>query len=78
MISVNGYGLQASYDNQKIWMSCAIYCKKRGTTSYYAPRIELNDLGINPYYPDGTFCHSDGVESYYCINAHCLPEVCGF
>lgn len=71
----NGLGLQASYDSSRVWMSCAIYCKKTNATSYFTPRIELNKHGLNPYYPDGTLCHSDGNESFYCISYHCLPEV---
>lgn len=75
IVDPNGFGLQASYDNLRLWMPCAIFCRRSNTTSYFTPRVELNDLGLNPYYPDGTFCHKEGKENYYCIQHHCLPEV---
>jgi len=56
-------------------MGCAIFCRRKDTGSYYTPRIELNDLGVNPYFPDGTWCHNDGISNYYCLQHHCLPEV---
>ena len=37
--------------------------------------MELNDLNIDPYFPDGTWCHNDGQINYYCVQHHCLPEV---
>ncbi|KAJ8975003.1 hypothetical protein NQ317_013313 [Molorchus minor] len=27
--------------------------------AFYTPRIELNDLGVTPYFPDGTWCHKE-------------------
>lgn len=56
-------------------MACAIFCKRKDTDMYYTPRIELNDLGTDPYFPDGTWCHNDGLINYYCLQHHCLPEV---
>lgn len=74
-IDPNGIALQAPYQKLRLWMSCAIFCKHKDTGSYYTPRIELNDLGISSYYPDGTLCHSESNEDYYCLQNHCLPEV---
>lgn len=73
-IDPNGYGLQGSYNSLKVWMSCAIYCKRRNSTNYFTPRYELNEFGVNPYFPDGTLCHRDKNINYYCIKAHCLPD----
>lgn len=56
-------------------MGCAIFCKRGDSGTFYTPRIELNDLGISPYFPDGTLCHRDGNQNYYCMHHHCLPEV---
>lgn len=53
---------------------CYILSKK-DNGQYYTPRLDLNDLGVDPYFPDGTWCHSDGKQNYYCQNHHCLPEV---
>lgn len=74
-VDPDGVGLQASYDNLRLWMPCAIYCKRTNSSSYFTPREELNDLGINPYFPDGTFCHREAKENFYCVQHHCLPEV---
>lgn len=74
----DGVGLQASYESLRLWMPCAIFCKRKNTTSYFTPRVELNGMGMNPYFPDGTLCHRDENEKYYCIQNHCLPEVRAF
>ncbi|XP_059608052.1 A disintegrin and metalloproteinase with thrombospondin motifs adt-1-like [Phlebotomus argentipes] len=67
-------GMQAPHESNRLWMSCAIFCKRRDTGAYYTPRLELNDLGIDPYFPDGTWCHREGGEEYFCRQHHCLPE----
>ncbi|XP_053693968.1 A disintegrin and metalloproteinase with thrombospondin motifs adt-2-like [Sabethes cyaneus] len=69
-----GLGIQGPYDGNRLWMSCAIYCKRADSTAYYAPRFDLNDLGIDAYFPDGTQCHKEGTLNYYCQQHHCLPE----
>lgn len=69
-----GSGLQAPHENSRLWMGCAIFCRRKDTGSYYTPRLDLNDLGVNPYFPDGTWCHNDGTSNYYCLQHHCLPE----
>lgn len=78
--SVDGdaVGLQASYESLKLWMPCAVFCKRKNAIVYFAPRVELFELGLNPYFPDGTRCHRDGTENYYCLQHHCLPEVRNF
>lgn len=74
-VDTSGHGLQASYDNLRLWMPCAIFCRRKNTTSYFSPRVEVNEAGLNPYFPDGTFCHRAGTMNYYCVQNHCLPEV---
>ena len=56
-------------------MACAIFCRRKDNGQYYTPRLDLNDLGVDPYFLDGTWCHNDGKHNYYCQNHHCLPEV---
>ncbi|KAK6624589.1 hypothetical protein RUM44_011448 [Polyplax serrata] len=70
----NASGLQATYESDRLWMSCAIFCRRKNSNSYYTPRFELNDLNEDPYFPDGTWCHSDGKINHYCVQHHCLPE----
>ncbi|XP_018574479.1 A disintegrin and metalloproteinase with thrombospondin motifs adt-2-like [Anoplophora glabripennis] len=69
-----GAGLQAPHEEGRVWMGCAIFCKRADSGSYYTPRIELNDLGVSPYFPDGTWCHREKNLNFYCIQHHCLPE----
>uniref|UniRef100_A0A182Y641 Peptidase M12B domain-containing protein n=1 Tax=Anopheles stephensi TaxID=30069 RepID=A0A182Y641_ANOST len=69
-----GRGIQGPYDSKRLWMSCAIYCKRADSDAYYAPRFDLNDLGVDSYFPDGTLCHREKGTDYYCQQHHCLPE----
>ncbi|KAK9873743.1 hypothetical protein WA026_002098 [Henosepilachna vigintioctopunctata] len=69
-----GGGLQAPHEEGRVWMGCAIFCKRSDSKTFYTPRIELNDLGISPYFPDGTLCHRQNNVNYYCMHHHCLPE----
>jgi len=68
-------GLQAPHDSLRLWMGCAVFCRHKASRSYYSPRFELNQLRINPYFPDGTLCHRQDNENFYCLQHHCLPEV---
>lgn len=69
-------GIQALYEENRLWVSCAIFCRRKDFPVYYSPRLDLNDLGRthDSYFPDGTFCHNDGKQNYYCLHHHCLPE----
>lgn len=69
-----GVGLQAPHEEGRIWMGCAIFCKRANSPSFYTPRLELNDLNVSPYFPDGTWCHYANGENYYCLQHHCLPK----
>ncbi|XP_069680135.1 A disintegrin and metalloproteinase with thrombospondin motifs adt-2-like [Periplaneta americana] len=73
-LDAKGAGLQAPHEDARLWMGCAIFCRRKDTGSYYTPRLDLNDLGVDPYFPDGTWCHNDGSSNYYCMQHHCLPE----
>lgn len=44
----------------------------------YAPVLELNDRAdVDVYFPDGTFCHSQGGTDYFCRNHQCVSGVRG-
>ncbi|CAG9581270.1 unnamed protein product [Danaus chrysippus] len=73
-LDARGGGLQAPHDPTRMWMGCAIFCRRASGGGFYAPRVELNDAGLDPYFPDGTWCHHDGQTHYYCLQHHCLPE----
>ncbi|KAI4500889.1 hypothetical protein M0802_004100 [Mischocyttarus mexicanus] len=73
-LDAKGRGLQAIHESERPWMACSIFCRRKDIMSYYTPRIELNDLGLDPYFPDGTWCHQEGGQNYFCRQHHCLPE----
>ncbi|XP_073958021.1 A disintegrin and metalloproteinase with thrombospondin motifs adt-2-like isoform X2 [Choristoneura fumiferana] len=73
-LDARGGGLQAPHDPTRMWMGCAVFCRRAAGGGFYAPRVELNDAGLDPYFPDGTWCHHDGAQDYYCLQHHCLPE----
>ncbi|XP_050295786.1 A disintegrin and metalloproteinase with thrombospondin motifs adt-2-like isoform X1 [Anthonomus grandis grandis] len=74
-----GVGLQAPHEEGRVWTSCAIFCKRKDSAAFYTPRIELNDLGVSAYFPEGTWCHKDSAGmNYFCMQRHCLPEVFKF
>ena len=44
----------------------------------YAPVLELNDrTDVDVYFPDGTFCHSEGETDYFCRKHRCLSSARG-
>ncbi|XP_012522620.3 A disintegrin and metalloproteinase with thrombospondin motifs 3-like, partial [Monomorium pharaonis] len=67
-------GLQVPHEANRPWIACTIFCRRKDIAAYYTPRIELNDLGLNPYFPDGTWCHTEEDQEYFCRQHHCLPE----
>ncbi|XP_067203997.1 uncharacterized protein [Linepithema humile] len=76
-----GPGQQNSHDARKPWIACTIYCQREEKISakysifyFYTPRQELLESGVNPYFPDGTWCHEKDGQDYYCRQHYCLPE----
>nr|XP_012224546.1 PREDICTED: A disintegrin and metalloproteinase with thrombospondin motifs 3-like [Linepithema humile] len=67
-------GWQAPHEVDKPWIACTIHCAQKNFSSYFALRKELLNFGIDPYFPDGTWCHKEGDQNYYCRFHHCLPE----
>nr|XP_012222648.1 PREDICTED: A disintegrin and metalloproteinase with thrombospondin motifs 12-like isoform X1 [Linepithema humile] len=68
-------GEQYHHDAEKPWIACTVYCRKAGTFDYYAPRLEMLSIGVDPYFPDGTWCHKKNGQNYYCRQHYCLPEI---
>ncbi|XP_067208708.1 A disintegrin and metalloproteinase with thrombospondin motifs 2-like [Linepithema humile] len=71
-------GWQAPHEVDKPWVACTIYCVRKNYPNYFAPRLEMLDHGINPYFPDGTRCHNENGQDYYCRQHHCLPQSYSF
>ncbi|XP_012221169.1 A disintegrin and metalloproteinase with thrombospondin motifs adt-2-like isoform X2 [Linepithema humile] len=70
-----GPGVQVSHNVSEPWMACAIHCKQKNSSALYAPRLELLSYDIDPYFPDGTWCHHKDGQDYYCRQHYCLPEI---
>ncbi|XP_067210451.1 A disintegrin and metalloproteinase with thrombospondin motifs adt-2-like [Linepithema humile] len=78
---LNEPGKQASHVVEEPWRACTIHCLREEEISAnyslffsYAPRQEMLDLKIEPYFPDGTWCHEKDGQNYYCRQHYCLPE----
>ncbi|XP_067203575.1 A disintegrin and metalloproteinase with thrombospondin motifs 4-like isoform X2 [Linepithema humile] len=70
-----GSGGQFPHLIQKPWRACTVYCREKGDGfNYYSPHLDMLDLGIDPYFPDGTWCHDKDGQDYYCRQHYCLPE----
>ncbi|XP_012234414.2 A disintegrin and metalloproteinase with thrombospondin motifs 2-like [Linepithema humile] len=76
-----GPGQQNSHDVGKPWIACTIYCQREekifanySIFYFYTPRLELLELDVNPYFPDGTWCHEKDGQDYYCRQHYCLPK----
>ena len=56
------------------WMPCAVFCKT-SSGAWHSPRKELENFNVDPYFPDGVWCHIDRKTNtnYYCQNHLCLP-----
>ncbi|XP_031329539.1 A disintegrin and metalloproteinase with thrombospondin motifs adt-1-like [Photinus pyralis] len=74
-LNLQEIGLQIGHEEENPWMACAIFCQKSDFNDYYTPRAELHVLGLSPYFPDGTWCHSDRNVNYFCRQHLCVPEV---
>ena len=54
--------------------SCTIYCKQVRTPEYTSPQLYLTESdGVDLFFPDGTLCHNDGNQNYYCLKHQCIP-----
>lgn len=77
-IDENSSGIQTPYNEEKLWTSCAIFCRKKTSGEYFAPRVDhlrgSNYPNEDLYFPDGTWCHGDGKSQFYCLTHECVPE----
>ncbi|XP_015365933.1 PREDICTED: A disintegrin and metalloproteinase with thrombospondin motifs 3-like [Diuraphis noxia] len=67
-------GLQAPHEDARPWMGCSVFCRRKDTGSFYTPRLDVSNLPVDPYFPDGTWCHSADNDNYYCLNHVCTSE----
>ncbi|XP_012220753.2 A disintegrin and metalloproteinase with thrombospondin motifs adt-1-like isoform X2 [Linepithema humile] len=56
------------------WKACTIHCRIKDSPTSYAPRLELLSINIDPYFPDGTWCHNEDGQDYYCRQHYCMPK----
>lgn len=68
-------GKQMPYNSGRPEQSCAVYCAQVRSPEFLSPRPYFAETeNINLFFPDGTHCHNDGSEDYYCIKNVCEPE----
>nr|XP_012230574.1 PREDICTED: A disintegrin and metalloproteinase with thrombospondin motifs 4-like [Linepithema humile] len=67
-------GWQAAHDFEKPWIACIVHCQQKDSSTIDALRLKMLNLNINPYFPDGTWCHEKDGQDYYCRQHFCLPE----
>ncbi|XP_067215028.1 uncharacterized protein [Linepithema humile] len=74
----NGPGWKVIHDKTKPWIACTVYCRRIVSAAKkqyeYVVRLEMLDLDIDPYFPDGTRCHYEDGQNYYCLQHYCLPK----
>ena len=70
-MTLTGAGRRFKYANTiGSWLSCAIFCEN-DQSQWYSPRGEY---GRDAFFPDGTWCHRQSGQDYYCQKNLCLPE----
>nr|XP_012234458.1 PREDICTED: uncharacterized protein LOC105679162 [Linepithema humile] len=77
-LNLKAKGMQEFHNFDKPWLACTIFClqkqEKDSVFIYYAPRVEVANTGLDPYLPDGTWCHTENGRHYFCQKRLCLPE----
>lgn len=63
-------GKPAKHSFDRPWQACSVYCKVEGSEEWFSPR--------GAHFPDGTWCHNDGSQDYFCRNNKCLPRTYSF
>jgi len=61
----NTIGKPARYSPDRPWQACTVYCRK-GKSGKWTP-------SRGAQFPDGTWCHNDGAQDFFCRNHVCLP-----
>ena len=65
-LNEDGVGRQLHQDNAKgSWLPCSVFCQTK-TGTWYSPRQELRRYYLSATLPDGTLCHEEKGEKFYC------------
>ena len=73
-LSLKAEGKQMSHSNHRPQKACTIYCKQVRTPEYTSAELYVSESDDVPlYFPDGTLCHNDGQQNYYCLKHQCVP-----
>lgn len=67
-------GKQMPHNEDTPWTACTIFCRKNNDTSYSTVRVKLINVNVDPYFPDGTWCHIKDGQNYFCRKHYCLPK----
>ena len=73
-LSLLAEGKQQPHIDSKPEHACTIFCKQVRSSEWFSPQPYFTEAdGINLYFPDGTKCHNDGRQNYYCLKHQCIP-----
>ncbi|XP_012221049.1 A disintegrin and metalloproteinase with thrombospondin motifs adt-2-like [Linepithema humile] len=64
---------QAAHDVEKPWIACIIHCPEIEFSTGDV-HLEMIRIGVDPYFPDGTWCHKKDGQNFYCRQHYCVPE----
>lgn len=70
----SGPVVQVLHNVAEPWKACTVHCRKKDSPTLYALRFEMIGVNMNPYLPDGTWCHNKDGQDYYCRQHYCIPE----
>ncbi|XP_012221050.2 A disintegrin and metalloproteinase with thrombospondin motifs adt-2-like isoform X1 [Linepithema humile] len=69
----SGPGVQVLHNVAEPWKACSIHCRKKNSSIFFTPRYKMLGFNMDPYFPDGTWCHNEDGQDYYCRQHYCLP-----
>ena len=73
-LSLMAEGRQQPHIDSKPEHACTIFCAQVRSSEWFSPQPYFTEAdGINLYFPDGTKCHNDGRQNYYCLKHQCIP-----
>lgn len=78
--SIKYKGIRGPYIFEKPSLACTVFCELTQNNddgiTYYAVVEDsaYKDTLIDPYLPDGTWCHAEKDQNYFCRKHRCVME----
>jgi hypothetical protein len=74
-IGLTGNGKQMNHRPNRPEQACTIYCEQSRSHEFLSPQPYFGEKDdIDLFFPDGTWCHNDGSEDYFCLKHQCISE----